>query len=541
MLGALRRLGSDRQGNFAVISAVLALPVLLGIGMALDTSAIRRTKVELQNATDAAVIAIAREGVTISDDRALAIADEMVSGDFGYPYSGLKVKRIGTSFSVGANAVADTVFGGLLGYGDWTVSAVSTADIALVPYEIALVLDTTGSMKGGKLQAMKDAVLGLVDTMSANVTVKDNLKFAMVPFSSFVNVGPQFAPKFDKKGKIIEGTGAEWLDVKGDVDVVQTEFAKGVSRFEIFHNLGQEWAGCVETRDATKKVAYDVSDAMSDKKVETGPAKIDDEALFVPALSIDEPDDKRSSGAAIYANSYIKSSADPFDKSLLGRIKMFLKYGLAGLLPGDFSGGMWQSPANLEIAGGKGPNASCVTQPIVPLSTDYAGIKTKVGALAANGNTNIMEGVAWGWRVLSPGAPFTQGASKKSNTRKIMIVLTDGSNVFGVSGDGANKLGSTYSSFGYKSDQRLMPVPSATVSGTNTAMNDRTLKACTNAKADGIEIFTIRLEEPDKATGMMLKDCASAPDHFFDAPSRSQLDEVFGQIRDKITTVRISS
>ena len=57
-------------------------------------------------------------------------------------------------------------------------------------------------------------------------------------------------------------------------------------------------------------------------------------------------------------------------------------------------------------------------------------------------------------------------------------------------------------------------------SATNTLMNERTLKACDIAKAAGIEIYTIRLEEPNVATGTMLKECASAPDHYFDVPSR---------------------
>ena len=72
-------------------------------------------------------------------------------------------------------------------------------------------------------------------------------------------------------------------------------------------------------------------------------------------------------------------------------------------------------------------------------------------------------------------------------------------------------------------------------------MNAKTLEACTDAKESGIEIYTIRLEEPDRATGTMLQQCASAPDHYFDVPSRAQLDETFGKIRDRMVRVRIAS
>lgn len=519
-----------------MLMAFLALPLTLGAGMALDVSAVQRSKAKLQAATDAAALAIARQGVTVSDADAYRIADELLRGNLRRDYVKFEVKRAGTTFTVQAEGPAETSFGNLFGYGSWPVKTLSSVDIAMTPYEIALVLDTTGSMRGGKLQSMKDAVVGLVDTMSANVKVKDNLKFAVVPFSNFVNVGPQFAPKFDAKGKLVKGTGAKWLDLKGQSDLPQLELAKNISRFEIFNNLKTTWAGCVETREPTKKVAYDVTDAAPGKKPES---------LFVPALSIDEPDDKNAWGGPVYQNDYIASDVKPLDKSLTGKLKKLLKYGLAPLvatvdLIAD-SDSVGLVPAAAAITPAKGPNASCVTQPISPLATDYQAVKDKVDGLEANGNTNIMEGVAWGWRVLSPGEPFTEGAPKKAKARKVMIVLTDGSNVFGVSTDPRNEMGSSYSSFGYTADERLVPATVASGASTNTAMNDKTLAACNNAKADGVEIFTIRLEEPNKTTGMMLKDCATSPAHFFDAPSRNQLDEVFGKIRDRITTIRLSS
>lgn len=531
----LRRFRRDRSGNFAILSAIAAIPLTLAVGMGTDMATIARAQSMLQQALDAAALGVAREGRGISDAAAFQIADEFVRSNFSGTYSNLKVTRAGTSFRIAADGLADTSFGGLFGYKKWPVSGKSTADIAYVPYEIALVLDTTGSMnEGGKLKAMKDAVTTLVDTMSKDVADKKKLKFAMVPFAAFVNVGPQYAPSFDKKGRVDKKTGASWLDIEGKSDVAQVELKKGVSRFEVFHNLGDKWAGCVETRQSTAKVAYDVTDAVPTKKAES---------LFVPALAIDEPDNKEPGGED-YGNSYIKSDVDPTDKSAKEAAKKLGKYGLGGDVAAvvggvltDPASVLWQ-PVEANITATKGPNAGCQVKPMVPLSSDYAGLKSQVQALAASGNTNITEGVAWGWRVLSPGEPFTQGAAKTSRTKKIVILLTDGSNTFGVR---KNKLGSAYTSFGFAADERLMAMAGGTENTANEAMNEKTLAACTNAKADGLEIFTIRLEEPDKTTGMMLKDCASDADHFFDAPSSSQLDEVFSKIRQKIVSIRISS
>lgn len=515
----MRRFATDSRGNFGLLASVVAVPLVMSAGVMVDLSTISRTKQELQAAMDAAVLAVAREGEDLSDKDARAIANTFIGGNLVPAYTNLKVLRDGTAVTLEADTRAAMAFGGLFGYDFWPVKAAASADIAYAAYEISLVLDTTGSMAGGKLTAMKDAVYGLIDDMSDQIKDKDRLKFSLVPFATFVNVGPQFGPAFDEKGKVVKDTGADWLDVHGRSDMPQTELVPGLSRFEVYHHLGQEWKGCVETREPSKKGAHDVADTPAQKN--------DKASLFVPAFAIDEPDDEDR-----YRNSYIDSDADPLDKTAKGTLKKLLKYGLVDLV----GGGSWNRP-DTDYDHGKGPGHGCDTQPITPLTSDYGLLKKRVKALEARGTTNIMEGVAWGMRVLSPHEPFSEGIAEDSGVEKIMIVLTDGSNVFGNRG---NKLGSSYSSFGYLVDGRL-GIGAGGSSTTTKLMNDKTLAACRNAKSDGVEIYTIRLEEPDVETGSMLKECASSPLHYFDTPSRSQLDEVFERIRDGIVRLRIAS
>jgi Flp pilus assembly protein TadG len=546
MHGRLTSFVSDRSGNFGVISSLLAVPLVLAIGVAMDFSSISSRKSTLQNAIDSAVLAIAREGQDVSDEQANAIARTFLDSNFDPKATTFEVSKVGTRFTVTARTSAGLAFGGLLGYQDWPVQAKASADIAYASYEIALVLDTTGSMKGGKLSAMKDAVQGLVDTMSTQVKDEEKLKFAMVPFAAFVNVGPEYGPKFTKKGKKgqqVAGTGASWLDLTATAEMPQSELATGASRFQLYQNLGKKWPGCVETRYAAGK-DLDVDDTTPDPKKS--------ETLFVPAFAIDEPDGWG------FPNNYIKSDARPNDSSAAQKKKRWAKYGVetdgAGnplnggllaavttivldLLSGEETVAMNAASAAEIASNKKGPGSGCDVQPITPLSNDYKQLKKNVDALQANGTTNIMEGVAWGNRVLSPGEPFTQTNSKTKDIEKIMIVLTDGTNVFG---NTPNALGSSYSSNGYLVDARLTPGGSG-ASTTTAAMNERTLKACDTAKAAGIEVYTIRLEEPNVATGNMLEKCASAPDHYFDVPSRSQLDDAFNKIKEAIVRVRIAS
>jgi Flp pilus assembly protein TadG len=533
-----RKFGADRGGNFALMASILAVPLVIAAGVAMDLSTISRTRAELQQAMDAAVLAVAREGKEINDKQAEEIARMFVANNYHLKYTDFDIVRDGTSVRLEAKTTAGLAFGGLFGYDDWQVAAGSAADIAYASYEIALVLDTTGSMAGGKLQSMKDAVDGMIESMSAQVKDKDKLRFSLVPFATFVNVGPEFGPKFDGQGLQIAGTGASWLDLEGKSTTPQSELRPGASRFQAYRNMNQQWSGCVETRMPSGGRDYDAEDIAASQG--------DPRTLFVPAFAPDEP-----AGGGFH-NDYIDSDVRPADHSTAARKKKHAKYGIPTDPNGEpLVGALLKSVVGLLGLGGginidsgdsgyqgfkKGPGFGCGAQPITALTNDYTKVRNNVKALNAQGTTNIMEGVAWGTRVLTPGEPFGQGTKKgELGVEKIMVVLTDGANVLGVNG---TETGSNYSSFGYAMDGRI---DGASASSSNTAMNARTLAACNYAKKEGITVYTIRLEEPDVKTGTMLQECASSPAHFFDAPSRTQLDEVFQTIKDRVVRLRISS
>ena len=446
------------------------------------------------------------------------------------------VNRNGYSVRVAATVEPDLVFGELLGTQTWRIARDAVAEYAPLRYEIAFSLDQTGSMEGAKLAAMKNAVNSLVDAMSAQVSVKSNLNFAVVPYAAFVNVGPQYAPDFDETGKVVKGTGADWLDIYGQVKIDQHELPANLSRFEVYHALGVKWPGCVETRDPTKKADHDVMD--------TAPTKSDAGSLFVPTFAIDEPDDRWPGGWPRYPNNYIKSDVSVLDKTPVGMSLKLAKYGLhkvGGIIERDpaLTVTMDTSPSRFygNESDPKGPGYGCEVEPLLPLTSSAAAVKAKVNAIKANGSTNITEGVMWGWRLLSNRAPFTEGSA--SGARKVLILLTDGANSYGLLN---NDLHSGYGSVGYVADGRMDGVRiSSSVDDARKAMNAKTLAACTNAKADGIEIYTIRLEEPNVTTGTLLQECASGADHYFDSPSKEQLTPIFDKIRDMLTVVRLAS
>jgi hypothetical protein len=74
-------------------------------------------------------------------------------------------------------------------------------------------------------------------------------------------------------------------------------------------------------------------------------------------------------------------------------------------------------------------------------------------------------------------------------------------------------------------------------SSTQSVIDDRTDKVCTNAKADNIKIYTIRVIDGNQT---LLKNCASKPDMYYEVSQASQLNSVFTAIAQNLANLRIA-
>ncbi|WP_420409027.1 pilus assembly protein TadG-related protein [Hoeflea sp.] len=539
-----KRILKDKSGNFALTFGVLAVPVMVAGGLAVDYIGMSVEKSKLQNAVDSAALMVAREG-TITKEQALQIAQHTISANYGINAAQVSVSLDTDEATVHASMAQPLVFGSFMGKKKADVTAEATASYAYTKYEIALVLDTTGSMAGGKLVSLQNAVIGLVDGMAALGLNQDQIKFSLVPYAGFVNVGPQYGPKINGAG-MITAPAADWIDQDAKAPVPQSDLPSEFSRFAMFRHLKVDWPGCVETRIPVGNAKHDVDDTVPDIT--------DPNSLFTPFFAIDEPDNKWG-----YPNSYLPDGGKPVkgkgnNTSDAEKVDQLARYGRTGKYnkPNNAVEALLETLKwkNVKIDDSpskfysnkndpKGPGFGCEVEPLVPLTTDFKLITDTVKKLKANGSTNMLEGVMWGWRTLSSRKPFSGGAPESdSSVEKIMIFLTDGQNSFG---NLNNDLGSAYTSMGYLVDGRLDGMTAGNIGQTNDALDKKTLSACTNAKKDGIELYTIRLEEPDAATGTMLQQCASSPSHFFDAPSRQQLAPIFDAIKKGVVKLRLTS
>lgn len=126
LLGGFLR---NSDGNFALIMALLLVPVLGAAGMAVDVVSLMQTKVELQNALDAGVLAVAaKKARTLVVDKALAMA--YFSGNSaGWNIAALTfVENADGSLTGNVSIDAPTHFMGIFGIKTVRVALSSTAN-----------------------------------------------------------------------------------------------------------------------------------------------------------------------------------------------------------------------------------------------------------------------------------------------------------------------------------------------------------------------------------------------------------------------------
>lgn len=494
----LAEFSGSRGGNVAMIFGIVAIPLVAMVGSAVDYSNAYRVKERLQSAVDSAALAVARDGADMDDNEIEDLANAFFNAHFDPADIGqvasIEVSRNDTTVELHVTGTVPTWMLSLIGVDLFNLKADSSVLIENTTAEIALVLDNSGSMSGSKISSLRSAASVLIDALYGPADSNPNLMFSLVPFTSAVNVGTQYK-------------NASWIDGAGNSPLHSLEFSVPTSRFELYDRITNvSWPGCVEARG----YPMDVDD--------TAPSAANPETLFVPWFAPDEPD----SGS--YWNDYIDDQTGSHDKAV--RQKNVAKY-----MPG-----VWAGSPSIGSSYGIGPAFLCNSRPIMALNNNKTAVKDAIDDMAANGGTNITEGLMWGWRTLSPGEPFTEGRPYEEETnRKVIILLTDGSNDWS---NQSNHNGSYYSPYGYVAHGRL-GITSGSKSQLIGKMNDRLEEACANVKARAIRLYTITFGNLDSTTKSLMRNCATQPTLYFHAPSASDIQATFEAIAADINNMRI--
>lgn len=146
---------------------------------------------------------------------------------------------------------------------------------------------------------------------------------------------------------------------------------------------------------------------------------------------------------------------------------------------------------------------------LMPLTTDWTALKTRIDAMQPSGNTNVTIGLAWGFHMLTPNLPLTEARTlaTEPDLERIIILLTDGDNT-------QNRW---------------------TTNG--TSIDARTDLACANTKANGIRLYTIRVINGDEA---LLRRCASSTTMYYNVSTAAELVPVFQRIAAEIGQLRLT-
>ncbi len=185
-----------------------------------------------------------------------------------------------------------------------------------------------------------------------------------------------------------------------------------------------------------------------------------------------------------------------------------------------------------------GPNADCGVA-LQPLTSTKSSVISKISAMGPDGGTNIHQGVMWGFHMLSPSEPLTEGRAYDSGTSKVMIVMTDGENT---AGDVSDWTGDDwYQAYGYPYEGRIT---GATTADLQTEMDNRTKTTCSNARTAGITIYTIGLatsstSNPTAVTAM-LTNCATDSSHAYFPASSTDLVSTFQSIAQQLADLRLA-
>lgn len=473
--GMFSRFVGDRGGNVVVIFAVAITSVVLVGGGAIDLMTVSGNGRYLQDRVDSAALYVANGMTSATTNTAQAKAEarlrSLVDDDHG-TLSDIVATTTSQTVTVSAKLTTRSNFLALLGLTNLTSAASSSVTWGDTSLEVAIVFDTTGSMAdNGKIAAAKSAAKSFVEQIAAKATTANSVKFSFVPFSNFVNVGTA-------------NQSAAWMDTTGLSPYHSSYFSAPANRFALYTLLGKSWKGCVETRPAP----YDIDD--------TAPVLTNPSTLFVPSFHPDEP---ANSWGTSYANSYLND--DVWSSDDLVKMKNVTKYTTQS--GKDYSPSYFYSNYNAN----KGPSFNCETSPMIRLTATSSTITTAIDNVVVAGSTNIPEGLAWGWRVLSPKGPYADGKDYSSNTYKIVVLMTDGTNAVNTF---STSLGGAYSSWGYPYSGRLGSNP-----GTNlrNGLDAKTREVCTAMKAKGIKLYTIGLMIDDTSGQTLLSDCSSGTDY----------------------------
>ena len=197
MRNLLARFAVSNQGNVAIIFAIASIPLIAAMGLAVDYTRAAQTNSAMQDALDAASLALSRRTdlSTMTPAEIQKFAQDYFNANFhNSELQDLKLNASytpsGPSITISANGNLPTDFMGIIGTKVVPLGRSSTTVWGEARLRVALALDNTGSMaSSGKMTALKTATHNLLTQLKGAATVDGDVYVSIIPFVKDVNVG----------------------------------------------------------------------------------------------------------------------------------------------------------------------------------------------------------------------------------------------------------------------------------------------------------------------------------------------------------------
>jgi len=462
----------DRRGAILLVIAFAVIPLVGALGLATDAARGYLVKQKLSRAIDIAALA----GAKVIDDPDLdGIIQMFFTANFppGFLDSvvdgpNYEISQDNEKLTLIASATINTTFMSVLGFKTLQVSAYTEVTRESSYLDVVLAIDMSNSMNDNvpgsfedRIDAAREAALVLVDDLFGEEETQSALKIGLVPWNDKVNVwinGSSYIPSSTTSESVPPFTNP----VTGDPQSVV--YYANNSPVPLLFDPPSSWKGCVWAR------FVDDGDGTND-------------------ADTDE-------------------------------------------LPGSFGNKDWPGWETTWSTGGGGwggwgggggsgntNDGYCLNHGITPLQSTKTAISDAIGDLThPDGATNIPQGLAWAWRVLTADPPFDEADPDPDfPLTRAIVLLTDGENF-------------NWSTDAYHGDL------------TEAELDDRLRALAAKIKAQGIKIITIQFANGSGALADLMKEVASSSEapYYNYAPDAATLQQIFKDVASELSNLRIS-
>ncbi len=194
----LARFLDNTRGGVAPLAAVVALPLMIGVGVAMDYSKVNAARSAFQVALDSTALMLSKDAAMESKDQLQTEATNTFNALFSHPDVAPSSVHVtpnfttsgGSTLTLTGNATVNTSFISVIA-STVNISATSVSTWGNTRLRVALVLDNTGSMTDSdKIGALKTASHNLLTQLKAAAVHPEDVYVSIVPFVKDVNVGP---------------------------------------------------------------------------------------------------------------------------------------------------------------------------------------------------------------------------------------------------------------------------------------------------------------------------------------------------------------